>query len=212
MNTALKWARAACIIVAVVVIGLTVADNVGITLPGLPFRSETHRQVSDPIVLQLASIAEFHASRGVFSVTVDLEHDATYVPKVIFGTKATLYAEGTVDASVDFAQVAVVGNVVHLPTPVLGAVALDQSKTRVIARSSGILNKLMAGALIFGDTTPSDQPLYVAASKAIGDTAGRSALVQMAEDSTRQMVTALAAPRVVSVVFDVGPELGPPGP
>lgn len=212
----LTWLRNILIAVGVGILCLTLAQNIGFDLiPDIPHPEQhTVDRSEDPILLQLAGIQEFHGARGTFSVIVDLEKDTTYVPSFILGTKATMTATGQIDAYVSFGDAIITSDATQvtilLPVPKLGPVALDQTKTKVVARERGLLDRVIGA---FVSSPVNDQALYVAAVKKIGDAAIETDLAGMAQQTTRNMIAALVAPRTANVSFgDVPPVYGPPAP
>lgn len=180
--------------VAVVVLGLWPG---GLHLFHNPFRTETKSREHGVLLLNLRDVSRYEAATGQFQVIVDLEKDTKYVPSVIKGEKVTFIAEGGVDAVVDFSKLTE-GNIVvsadkhaatiTLPAPRLSAPRLDPSKSRVMSRQRGVLNRI-GGA--FSDNPTNEQPLYKAAQAKIAAQARHSELLKRAEKNTRQMLTAL---------------------
>lgn len=196
----------ATVVLVVVSVGLVVTGS------GLdPFRPRTTQSSSTPLLVQVRDIAQYHAATGTFQVLVDVEHSTTDIPSFISGEKTTLFAVGTVDASVDFTQVgpdrvAVSADrtsaTISLSPPTLGPAAVDPVRSRVVGEQRGLVQRARSA---LGDAPTDDRELYALAAQRLGDAANGSDLVARAEQNTRTMLTALVGSlgvKQVTVTFD----------
>jgi hypothetical protein len=185
-------------------VGVAVAVPLGglalekVTGWGNPFSEQVVDRSTPPLLLKLSDLHQYHAATGTFQVVVDQERKTAYVPTVISGERTTLLATGTVDAYVDFTDLAP-GRValsadhrsatITLPAPRLAAPAVDPAQSRVLDRDRGIVQRV-GDAL--EDGTTDDTPLYQAAERRLASAAAASDLRNRAETNTRGMLTGLA--------------------
>ncbi|RKT56509.1 DUF4230 domain-containing protein [Saccharothrix australiensis] len=151
---------------------------------------------SHPAVLQsLRELSQFHAAAGEYQVVLDIEHDVRYVPDVLAGQRTLFVAAGSVNAYVEFGdladgalKVSPDGESIEvaLPTPVLDKPNLHQERCYVFAQERGLVDRL--AALV---ETRDQQPFYVAAEQKIADAARESGLVGRAEESARKMLSGM---------------------
>ncbi len=177
----------------------------------VPFHERDVDRSSAPLLLQLQNVAQFRAATGTFQVLVDVEHDTINVPSVISGERTTLFATGTVDASVDFSGLAADrvtvspdrrSVTVALPAAALGAAAVDPGRSRIVGHEHGLLQRV-GDAL--GDAPTDDHELYALAAQKLDAAAQQSDLVTRAEQNTQTMLTGLAGSlgfTEVTVTFD----------
>jgi len=192
------------VIVAVVVVGLLVLVGVQLARSMPSFEQQTIDRSTEPLMVALEDISEYHAATGTFQVLVDLEKDTPWVPDVISGERTTLFATGHADALVDFSglgperiTVSPDGNAVTitLPPPTVAPATLDPVNSRIVDRDRGIAERI-GGAL--ADNPVQDEELYRLATQKLDEAAQQSELRLRAEENTRQMLTAL----VGSLGFD----------
>ena len=164
-----------------------------------PFATKTVDR-SEPAVLHaLADASEYRAATANYSVIIDVEEDARYLPSFVKGERAVMVAAGGVDASVDLgaldaATVAVDGDTVRLtlPAAVLSDPHLDTDRTRVVDRDRGVLDRLGG---VFSDSPTSERELYrLAERKLVAAARADQALLQRAERNTRAMLRSLLGP------------------
>jgi Protein of unknown function (DUF4230) len=186
--------------VLAVVLALLLAPFLTSSLPAWlsPFHEQDVDHSPTPLLVQLQNVARFQAATGTFQVLVDVEHDTTNLPSVISGERTTLFAIGTVDASVDFAalgadRVTVSPDrravTVTLPAPTLDKAAIDPARSRIVGRERGLLQRV--GDAI-SDNPVDDTELYTLAGQKLDAAARQSDLTARAEQSTRAMLTGLA--------------------
>jgi uncharacterized protein DUF4230 len=186
--------RAVAIVLVVVVGVLWLVSR----LPDLnPFASETHDR-SGPVLLQsVRDMSEYHAAEGNFQVIVDLEHDVSWVPDVLAGSRTLFVAQGTVSAFIDFKtlkdEALTVDEVkktveVRLPAPQLDKPNIDQEHTYLYSQERGVFDRVKS---VF--STEDQKEFYLLAEKKIGEAAKAADLTKRAERNTRQMLTGMFA-------------------
>ena len=190
-------------IVAIVVVGIVALVGVQV-LSSLPkFEQQTIDRSTEPLMVALDDISEYHAATGTFQVLVDVEKDTPWVPDVISGERTTLFATGHADALVDFSglgpeRVTTTPDgavTITLPPPTVAPATLDPVNSRIVDRDRGIAERI-GGAL--ADNPVQDEELYLLATQKLDEAAQQSELRLRAEENTRQMLTAL----VGSLGFD----------
>jgi len=151
---------------------------------------------SAPVVLkQLRDVSTYTAATGEFESTVDIENDS-WLPSFLDGERAIFVGVGTVDAQVDFSQLAkdaiVVGDngtvTVTLPQPTLGKAHVDPSRSHVANRDRGLINRIEG---MFKDNPTSERELYITAQHRIAKAARGSEMRARAERNTDEMLQAL---------------------
>jgi hypothetical protein len=184
--------RAAAVVVVAVVALLWLVSRV----PDLnPFGSETQDR-SAPVLLQsVRDLSEYHAAEGNFQVIVDLEHDVSWVPDVIAGSRTLFVAQGTVSAYIDMKTLSdealTVDTVkktvqVRLPAPKLAKPNIDQEHTYLYSQERGVFDRVKE---VFA--TSDQKEFYILAEKKIGDAARAADLTKRAERNTRKMLTGM---------------------
>jgi hypothetical protein len=184
--------RAVAIVVVAVVALLWLVSRV----PDLnPFGTETQDR-SAPVLLQsVRDLSEYHAAEGNFQVIVDLEHDVSWVPDVIAGSRTLFIAQGTVDAYIDLKTLGDKALTVdttkktvqvRLPAPKLAKPNIDQEHTYLYSQERGVFDRVKS---VF--STADQQEFYVLAEKKIGEAAKSADLTKRAERNTRQMLTGM---------------------
>jgi hypothetical protein len=184
--------RVAAVAIAVVVALLWLVSKV----PDLnPFATETQDR-SQPALLQaVRDLSQYHAAEGDFQVIVDLEHDVSWVPDVVAGSRTLFVAKGSVSAYIDLETLS--GKAltvdtekrtvqVRLPAPQLAKPNIDQERTYVYSQDRGVWDRVRS---LF--EPPDQREFYVLAEKKIGDAARDAGLAKRAERNTRQMLTGM---------------------
>lgn len=175
---------------------VAVASFVAGRLADWPFRTTEIDRTPAPALLQLADLAEYHAAVGEFQVLVDLEQDVRYLPAALAGQRVLYIGVGSVDAVVDFTDLAddavrvdETGAVtVVLPAPRLEEAVLDLEQSHVAERDRGLLDRL--GGL-FSDNPTGEQDLQWAAAAKISDAAVSTGLAERARTNTEDMLAGL---------------------
>jgi Protein of unknown function (DUF4230) len=183
---------------AVVIVAiLATAAVVGFHLLGNPFTTVTKDRTPPPVLLELRDLAEFHAARAQFEVTVDIEHDVKWVPSFVAGDRVQFVAVGTVDAVADFraldASALTIDEDTSTVTVRLGAVqvqppVLDHELSHVMNRDRGLINRIGG---MFSDNPTSEASLYRKAEDKIAAAATKMDLVTRAEENVTQSLTTL---------------------
>jgi hypothetical protein len=168
-------------------------------LPSLnPFREED-RDRSQPVLLKsLEDLSQYRAASANLQVVVDLERDMRHVPAFLKGERTTYLASGTVDAAVDFSRLGRSSGAVQvsddrravtltLPAAQLEPPRLDPSRSRVLDRDRGLLDRVADSV---GDGSGADdQDLAVLAERKLAEAAASDpALLRTAERNTRSML------------------------
>ena len=175
----------ALVIGAVVLIGHFVAT---------PFTTTEVDHSPPPVLVDLRDLAEYHAAQAQFEITLDVEHDVSFLPDALAGERVQFVGIGTVDAIVDFRHLSggavVVGDdgtsvVVTLPQPELGAPVLDHEQIHVMNRDRGLFNRVGG---MFSDNPTSEDPLYDSAIEKMAVAAEATDLRQRAQDNTKLML------------------------
>ena len=150
------------------------------------------------MLLAPQDLSQYHAATGAFQVVVDVQHDTPNVPSLISGERTTFLGIGSVNATVDFANVGADRVTVSpdrrsvaiaLPAPQLAPAVVDPAASRVVGRERGLVNRIAAA---FEDSPTSEQQLYQLAQVKMNDVAPASGLTQRGEENTRRMLTTLA--------------------
>lgn len=179
-----------------------------------PF-AETTIDRSQPVLLQsIQNLSRFEAASGSFQVIVDLEKDAPFLPDAIKGTRTLFVGSGTVDAYVDFSEIAsgaltvsADGETVtvRIPHARLEKTNIDNSRSYVYAHERGLLDRVQD----FMSSSPQNQQeLYVLAEQKIAEAAAASDLRARADQNTKAMLEGMLKSlgfSTVVVVYDDGP-------
>lgn len=162
-----------------------------------PVKERVVDRSTPPLMLALEDLSEYRAATGTFQVVIDQEKDRRYIPSIISGERTTFLATGTVDASVDFSdlgadrvQMSADRRTVSiaLPAPRLDKVRIDPSKSRVLDRDRGVVQRVGS---MFDDNASGEGELYSLAEKKVSKAAAKSDLQRRAQDNTRAMLTSL---------------------
>ena len=195
----------------VVLVVLVVVGRLTDLLPSFPNPWDDERvDRTQPAVLEaLEDVSTYTGATGNFQVIVDVEDDARWLPDFLAGERTVFLANGTVDATVDFAgldaeQVEVSDDrrsvTVTLPRARLTEARIDADASRVASVDRGLFNRI--GSLV-GDPGD-DADLYRLAEDRLEAAAAESELTRRAEANTAEMLEALLGSlgfREVDVVF-----------
>lgn len=196
-------------VAGVVVGGLIVVGLLSTTTgwPGIKdlFQERTTDQ-SQPVLLKsVQDLSQYHAAVGTFQVVLDIKKDVSWVPDIIAGERSLFVAMGTVNAYVDFAELAgddltlsEDGSTVtmRLPQARLDKPNLHMDRTYLFSQERGVVNRI-------GDafSTKDQRSLYTAAEKKIAAAAAESELVKRANENTRAMLVGMFNALHVDVTF-----------
>ena len=193
--------RGAWVVVgAVVLCGLLAFTGaLGDLLPSIPnpFSSRTVDRTQPALLEAMEDLSNYQAAAGNFQVLVDTEKDARFLPSFIRGERTVYSAAGSVDASVDFANLDAQAIVVSedrrsvsisLPSPTLGEPHLDLDQSQIVSRDRGLLDRLGS---VFSDTPTGERELQLAAQEKMKTAAAASDLSARAEENTRKMLESL---------------------
>lgn len=161
---------------------------------GNPFSSESVDRSQPSLLQAVDDLNEYHAATGQFQVIVDIEDDTRYVPSFLKGERTVFLAGGSVDAFVDFSdlaedaiEVSEDGRAVtvHLPNARLSEPRIDPERSYVLERDRGLLDR--AGS-VFSDSPTGERELYLLAEEKLAAAAAEGELVERAEENTRSML------------------------
>ncbi|ASW53340.1 DUF4230 domain-containing protein [Plantactinospora sp. KBS50] len=187
----------------VAVIGVAVVVILGMQGAGLwphlsnPFSKEQTDRSQPPLLTSIQDLSRYVAAEGNFQVVVDLENDRKYVPDFLLNDRTLFVGAGTVEAYVDFSQVAEGaitesddhGTVeLRLPAPQLGEAHLDLERSYVFAEKRGLLNRLSD---VFGNDPNRQKVVYQTAEERITAAARDSGLADRARENTQKMLEGL---------------------
>ncbi|BCJ52750.1 hypothetical protein Asp14428_42250 [Actinoplanes sp. NBRC 14428] len=162
-----------------------------------PFGDKTTDR-SQPVLLQsMRDLSRYVAADGTFQVIVDLQENKDNIPDFLVNKRTLFVGSGTVEAYVDFGQLATGALTVDeenksvqlkLPPPQQGQAALDMQRSYVVAEERGLFNRI-------GDAFAKDpnqqQRVYQLAQQRITEAAQSSGLDQRARENTQKMLTSL---------------------
>ncbi|OJF12557.1 DUF4230 domain-containing protein [Couchioplanes caeruleus] len=162
-----------------------------------PFSDKTTDR-SQPVLLQsMRDLSRYVAADGTFQVIVDLQENKENIPEFLVNKRTLFVGSGTVEAYVDFGQLASGALTVDeanktvtikLPPPQQGQASLDMQRSYVVAEERGLLNRI-------GDAFSSDpgrqQRVYQLAQQRITEAAQASGLDQRARENTEKMLVSL---------------------
>lgn len=162
-----------------------------------PFAAEEIDRSGPALMKALTDLQEFHGSSAEYQQVVEIEKDTPWVPSFVSGSSTTFLATGSVEGIVDFSslsssqvKIAEDGSVaITLPKAYLGPARLDASKSGILDRDRGVVDR---AAGVFGDGT-SDDPFWAAGQSKIAEAAaGDPAVLARAEANARATLTELA--------------------
>ena len=209
------------VVVTIITIGgLGVAAMLlGITLPN-PLSTTEVAHDHDVTVERLRDVSSYTAASQHLQSIIDIEEKADHLPAALKGSRVVFVAEGDVDATVDFSKLSQSGIersadgtavTIHLPEPQLTRPRLDPTKSSVVARDRGLLDRVEDAMSSTG--AGGDQQYYEQAEEKLAETADKTELRGRAETNTRSFVQGLfagAGYQHVTVVFDQpGPATAP---
>jgi hypothetical protein len=162
-----------------------------------PFKAQTVDRSGPAVLKSLRDLHAYHAATGNFQQIVDLQKD-TALPDELLGSRTLYIAYGSVDATVDFSNIAsdsvdVSGDrksaTITLPPPQLTSARIDPTRSYVYDQNEGALNKI---GDLFSSNDHDQQELNALAAQKIETAAQQgSGLIARARENTRTMLTSL---------------------
>lgn len=168
-------------------------------LPSLsPFGSRTVDRSGPAVLRSIEKLGELKAASANLQIVVDVEEDDKLLPAFLKGERTTLMAAGSVDAVVDLTQLSddaieVSGDrksvTITLPPATLSDARLDHSRTRVVDRDRGLLDRAEDAVV---DNPTDEQQLYALAQARLrAGAAADPEVLKQAEENTRATLTGL---------------------
>jgi len=198
-----RFRGAGCLFWLAGLVALILVVAVGAKVTGLwpsfhnPFEKKTTDKSQPTLLLSIQDLSRFEAASGNFQVIIDQKESVKYVPDFIYSDRVLFVAAGSVDAYVDFSNIAA-GDIkadpaaksveIHLPAPQLEKVNLDQDKSEVYDENQGLSNHVKD---FFSSDPNKLQKFYQLGEARIGQAAKDSDLSQRAADNTRKMLEQL---------------------
>jgi hypothetical protein len=183
-------------VVAIVLVAVVALMWLVSKVPNLnPFASETQDRSQPALLQSVRDLSQYHAAEGDFQVIVDLEHDVSWVPDVIAGSRTLFVARGSVSAYIDLETLSDKALTVdteartvevRLPAAQLAKPNIDQENTYLYSQDRGVWDRVRS---LF--EPPDQREFYVLAETKIGDAARDAGLTKRAERNTRQMLTGM---------------------
>jgi hypothetical protein len=190
-------------------------------LPGLPRPfAEEDKDRSGPVLLKsIQDMDRFEGASGNFTVVVDLDKDAKFLPSFVLGKRTLYVGAGSVDAYVDLGSVGP-GAVtvsdgrqtasIRIPHAALERASLDPEHSYVVSQQRGFFDRV---GDFFGSNPGNMQQLNELAAQKVEDAARQTELASRAESNTRamlqRMLTSLGFTRV-DVTFGPPPKSSVP--
>lgn len=162
-----------------------------------PFAEQRTDRSQPPLLKSIQDLSRYVAAEGSFQVVIDLEKDRRYVPDFLLSERTLFVGAGTVEAYVDFSQIAEGAVIespdqrsaeIRLPDPQLSNARLDLESSYVFAEERGLLNRL---GEVFGGDPNRQREVYRLAEERIAAAARESGLVDRARENTRKMLEGL---------------------
>lgn len=159
-----------------------------------PFAQEQTDRSGPPLLKSIQDLSRYVAAEGNFQVVIDLQKDRRYVPDFLINERTLFVGVGSVEAYVDFSQIAegaVVESADHrsveitLPAPELGDTNLDLTASYVFAEERGLLNRI---GDVFGGDPNRQREVYRLAEERIAAAARDSGLTARAQENTQKML------------------------
>jgi hypothetical protein len=190
--------------VLIVAMGLSASFVIRAVGDANPFKNGlvTQRTVdrSGPAVLKAVNdLGQFQAASGYYEVVIDVQHSTDHVPAFISGSRVLFVAAGTVDVSVNLANLGAgavtvdksrTSATITLPKPQLAPARLDLSRSYVYSEEHGLVDGLRGGG-----SAQSMKEVYDLSTRRLDEAARQSGeLTTRAETNTRTMLQSLLRP------------------
>lgn len=162
-----------------------------------PFATTTVDRTQPVLLSAIANLSDYRAASAQFTVVVDLEDDAKWLPSAVRGERTIMLASGSVDAGVDLSKLGPSALtidesnksvVIRLPHATLRKAELDLANTTVVQHKRGLLDRI--GSAI-GDAPKGENVALRAAQKKLEEAAQKSTVLSVAEANTTTMMTSL---------------------
>jgi hypothetical protein len=151
---------------------------------------------SGPAVLKAVNdLGQFQAASGYYEVVIDVQHSTQHVPSFISGRRVLFVAAGTVDVSVNLANLGAgavtvdksrTSATITLPKPKLAPARLDLSRSYVYSEERGLVDSLR------GSSAQDMKEVYDLSTRRLDNAARQSGeLTTRAETNTRTMLQGL---------------------
>jgi hypothetical protein len=189
------WFLAAVGVAIALVLGLQAA-NLWPTFRN-PFAEQETDRSQPPLLKSIRDLSRYVAAEGNFQVVVDTQRNRDNVPDFLLNERTLFVGAGSVEAYVDFGQVAEGAIVVSddgksaeikLPDPQLGDVDLDMDNSYVFSEERGLINRI--NDLVGGDPNRQQQ-VYQLAEEKIAGAARDAGLQERARENTTKMLEGL---------------------
>jgi Protein of unknown function (DUF4230) len=177
---------------------LAVAGVFGQLLKGInPLAVKKVDRTRPALLSAIANLSDYRAASAQFTVVVDIEDDAKWLPAAVRGERTVLLASGSVDAGVDLSGLGasaftideVAKSVVlRLPHATLRKAELDLANTTVVQHKRGILDRVGSA---FGDAPNGENKAMKLAQTKLEKAAKASTVLAVAETNTTTMMTSL---------------------
>jgi hypothetical protein len=136
------------VVVGALAVGVLVIAGVltGVLDLANPFATSTVDRSSPALLKELNNLSSYSAAQGRFQQTIDVEDDVSILPSFIAGERTTFVANGTVDATIDFATLSTAavqsrgdGAVtITLPEPRLNRAVIEMDNRYRLLRDKGV--------------------------------------------------------------------------
>lgn len=196
----------------VVVVALAAVPLVGFIAGRInPMAVEKVDRTQPALLAAISGLSDYRAASAQFSVVVDVEEDAKWLPAALRGERTVLLASGSVDAGVDLSvlneRAIVIDEItksvmIFLPGATLRKAQLDLDNSTVMQHKRGLFDRIGSA---LGDAPTGDNEAFRLAQKKLEAAAKASTVVATAETNTRAMMTSLVRGlgyENVTVVFE----------
>jgi Protein of unknown function (DUF4230) len=162
-----------------------------------PMASKKVDRTQPALLSAISNLSDYRAASAQFTVVVDIEDDAKWLPAAVRGERTVLLASGSVDAGVDLSGLGasaftideVTKSVVlRLPHAKLRKAELDLANTTVVQHKRGILDRVGSA---FGDAPKGENKALRLAQTKLEKAAKESTVLAVAETNTTTMMTSL---------------------
>ncbi len=188
-----KW-----VAVMAVLAVLAIAGVFGQMLKGInPLAVKRVDRTQPALLSAISNLSDYRAASAQFTVVVDIEDDAKWLPAAVRGERTVLLATGSVDAGVNLSGLnasaltideATKSVVLRLPHATLRKAELDLANTTVVQHKRGILDRVGSA---LGDAPKGENKALKLAQTKLEKAAKESTVLTVAEANTTTMMTSL---------------------